>query len=91
MYEVDTGAYPKALQDMIQQPSDVKDWKGPYLDAQNLIDPWGHPYVYVYPARRNASGYDLYSMGPDGQDSTPDDIGKLAGRHFELMKRGERS
>jgi len=75
MYEVDTGNYPKALQDLVQQPGDVKDWKGPYLDAQNLMDPWGHPYVYVYPGRRNAAGYDLYSMGADEQDGTADDIG----------------
>ena len=29
MYEVDTGSYPKSLQDLVQQPSDVKGWDGP--------------------------------------------------------------
>ena len=37
-----------------------------------LIDPWDHPYVYVYrvPATlwRNP-GFVLYSIGPDGRDS----------------------
>lgn len=76
MYGVDTGSFPKSLQDLVQQPSDVQGWKGPYFDPAALQqDPWGHPYVYVFPGRKNTSGYDLYSLGPDGQDGTQDDIG----------------
>lgn len=75
MFEVDTGSYPKSLQDMVQQPGDVKGWKGPYLDQQNLLDPWGHPYVYVIPGRHNPNSYDLYSLGPSGQDGNADNIG----------------
>jgi general secretion pathway protein G len=76
MYEVDTGQFPKTLQDMVGQPSDVKNWHGPYFDPPTVpLDPWDHPYVYVYPGRHNTTGYDLYSMGPDGQDGTADDIG----------------
>ncbi len=74
MYDVDTGRYPSSLNDLMTQPSDAKGWKGPYLDNMP-VDPWGHPYVYVFPGRKNTSGFDLYSMGPDGQDGTPDDIG----------------
>jgi general secretion pathway protein G len=76
IYEVDTGRYPASLNDLTVQPADVKGWKGPYLEASQIpVDPWGHPYVYVYPGRKNPSGYDLYSMGADGQDGTADDIG----------------
>lgn len=76
MFEVDTGNYPKSLQDLIQQPTDVRNWKGPYLDEQAPpVDPWGHPYVYVFPGRHNPNGYDLYSLGPSGQDGAPDNIG----------------
>jgi general secretion pathway protein G len=76
MYEVDTGSYPKTLQDMIQQPNDVQHWKGPYFDPPTIpLDPWGHPYVYVFPGRHNPNSYDLYSVGPDGQDGNSDDIG----------------
>ena len=32
-YEVDNGFYPKSLQDLIQQPSNARNWHGPYLDA----------------------------------------------------------
>ncbi|MEZ0387621.1 MAG: type II secretion system major pseudopilin GspG [Verrucomicrobium sp.] len=40
-----------------------------------LMDPWGKPYQYRNPGKKNASSYDLYSMGPDGQEGTVDDIG----------------
>jgi len=76
MYEVDTGSYPRSLQDLVQQPSDVKGWHGPYFDPPEVpMDPWDHAYVYIYPGRHNTTGYDLYSMGLDGQDGTADDIG----------------
>ena len=44
------------------------------INRQSLIDPWGHPYIYEYPGKRNPSGYDLISAGPDGQMNTGDDI-----------------
>jgi general secretion pathway protein G len=73
-YEVENGSYPKGLQDLITRPNDAKSWSGPYLDELPK-DPWGQPYVYVYPGRNNTTGYDLYSVGHDGQDGTADDIG----------------
>jgi general secretion pathway protein G len=73
-FEVDNGFYPKGLQDLIQQPSNAKNWHGPYLD--NLpVDPWGNAYIYYYPGKHNTTGYDLVSMGPDGKEGTDDDIG----------------
>ena len=75
MYEVDVGRYPSSLNDLLAQPSDAKGWKGPYIDGALPEDPWGHPYVYVFPGRKNTTGYDLYSVGLDGQDGTQDDIG----------------
>ena len=73
-YEVENGSYPKSLTDLVQRPGDAKNWNGPYLD-EIPKDPWGQPYVYVYPGRNNPSSYDLYSIGRDGQDGTADDIG----------------
>jgi general secretion pathway protein G len=73
-YEVENGTYPKSLQDLVTRPGDAKSWSGPYLDELPK-DPWGNPYVYVFPGRNNPNGYDLYSMGRDGQDGTADDIG----------------
>lgn len=74
-YEVDNGSYPKSLQDLVIQPSDAQNWRGPYLKTTDIpLDPWGSPYVYEYPGRRNPSGYDLYSVGPDKRENTEDDI-----------------
>jgi general secretion pathway protein G len=30
------------------------------------LDPWGHPYQYVYPGRRHT--FDIYSLGADGRE-----------------------
>ena len=75
-YEVDNGFYPKGLQDLLKQPSNAKNWRGPYLDPATLpVDPWGNPYVYYYPGKHNTTSYDLLSVGPDGKEGTDDDIG----------------
>ena len=74
-FEVDNGFYPKSLQDLIQQPSNARNWHGPYFDPPTLpMDPWGNPYVYYYPGKHNPTGYDLLSVGPDGKEGTDDDI-----------------
>jgi general secretion pathway protein G len=38
------------------------------------LDPWGTPYNYASPGKKNPSGFDLYSSGPDKQTGTADDI-----------------
>jgi general secretion pathway protein G len=74
-FEVDNGFYPKSLQELVQQPSNARNWHGPYFDPPVLpIDPWGNPYIYYYPGKHNTTGYDLLSMGLDGKEGTDDDI-----------------
>ena len=76
-FEVDTGSYPRGndgLMQLVAQPSDVTNWRGPYLKDAIPLDPWGHPYVYEFPGKMNPSGYDVRSAGPDGQLGTNDDI-----------------
>jgi len=75
-YEVDNGAYPRGssgLSDLVSQPRDAQNWRGPYI-KELKTDPWGNPYIYEFPGKYNTSGYDLSSMGPDGQANTEDDI-----------------
>lgn len=36
-------------------------------------DSWGMPYLYRYPGRKNPSGYDVFSSGPDRIPDTADD------------------
>jgi general secretion pathway protein G len=76
-FEVDTGHYPKGksgLLELIQQPRDAQNWKGPYLKGDIPNDPWGHPYIYECPGKHNPSSYDLASIGPDGRAGNDDDI-----------------
>jgi general secretion pathway protein G len=75
-FEVDNGYYPKTggLDDLINQPANAPEWKGPYLKKGVPLDPWGNQYTYDYPGKHNANGYDIMSMGPDGRANTDDDI-----------------
>jgi general secretion pathway protein G len=84
-FEVDTGSYPRGqdgLNQLLVQPADVTNWRGPYLKSDIPLDPWGHAYVYEFPGKVNPSGYDIRSMGPDGQAGTGDDIvnARISGR-----------
>lgn len=76
-FEVDNGYYPKGsdgLSELIEQPNNAPDWRGPYIKKGVPVDPWGNPYVYEYPGRKNSGGYDLSSNGPDGRAGGDDDV-----------------
>lgn len=74
-FEVDTGSYPQGnLDALLNQPNNAQNWKGPYLKKGVPLDPWGNAYVYTFPGKRNANGYDLMSTGPDGRSGTDDDV-----------------
>lgn len=76
-FEVDNGFYPKGkggLNDLIQQPNNAANWKGPYLKSEIPLDPWGNAYIYECPGKHNPSSYDILSMGPDGRVGGDDDI-----------------
>lgn len=74
-FEVDIGRFPtteEGLGALFAAPSGATNWRGPYLKRSLPSDPWGNAYVYKFPGTHNASGYDLYSMGPDGREGTDD-------------------
>ena len=56
-------------------PGAGRRWAGPYIKISIPADPWGRPFRYQSPGRHNTASYDLWSLGPDGRDGTPDDIG----------------
>lgn len=51
-------------------------WDGPYINTETLPrDPWGNSYQYEFPATHNKMNVpDIWSLGPDGQENTEDDI-----------------
>jgi len=76
-FEVDCSRYPtteEGIQALIQQPSTLTEWRGPYLKRGMPKDPWQNPYVYRCPGQHNPNGYDLYTLGLDGQEGGGDDI-----------------
>ena len=77
VFEIDAGRYPtteEGIAALVQPPSQVKAWNGPYLKRGVPNDPWGNPYIYRYPGQFNPTGYDLSSNGPDGAEGGGDDI-----------------
>ncbi len=77
LYRLDNYAYPstdQGLEALSQKPvPDPPRWKeGGYVDRLPM-DPWQHSYQYLSPGSHGS--LDIYSMGPDGQSGTDDDIG----------------
>jgi general secretion pathway protein G len=44
------------------------------IDAEGLVDPWGQPYQYRNPSKKNKTGFDIFSAGPDMKPDTQDDV-----------------
>jgi general secretion pathway protein G len=67
MYKLDVGRYPstdQGLSALIEKPSDVERWNGPYLrKAKVPVDPWQQPYQYKFPGEHG--NFDLFSLGAD--------------------------
>ena len=75
-YRLDNDAFPttdEGLQALTVQPSDARNWKGPYLTHNVPLDPWGNAYVYQSPGPAGED-YLVSSYGPDGQPGGNDDI-----------------
>lgn len=72
-YRLDNGSYPtteqglEALRDRPTRAPVPANWRGPYLRKAVPNDPWGRPYLYRFPGEREAGGFDLRSLGRDGQ------------------------
>jgi general secretion pathway protein G len=87
LYAVDMRTFPSSedgLQALIEPPSDERaaaKWEGPYLDDDVLpVDPWDNPFEYEYPPTNNTRDFpDIWSLGPDGEADTDDDIGNWRG------------
>ena len=74
LYEADNGRYPDQLTDLMKNPGNSPDWRGPYLKKGVAKDPWGTGYIYHAPGTHNTDGYDLFSVGPDRKEGTADDV-----------------
>jgi len=81
-YELESGNLPtteQGLKALVTKPTVdpiPAHWRA--MLEEESVDPWGHPYQYRNPGKHNPDKYDVFSMGPDGQPDTADDIGNWA-------------
>lgn len=82
---LDIGRFPteeEGLAMLFRTPQDeclAALWRGPYLDEDVPLDPWGNPYQYSTPGR-DGRPFALYSLGADGRpggEGNDADIGFL--------------
>ncbi|WP_428487831.1 type II secretion system major pseudopilin GspG [Rhodopila sp.] len=69
MYKLDVGSYPttdQGLRALVEQPTGVTTWNGPYVKGAVPVDPWNHQYAYRDPSNRPGHDFDLCSEGPSG-------------------------
>jgi general secretion pathway protein G len=89
LYAVDNRTFPSTedgLKSLLVRPAESttssettqsSNWDGPYMDAEALpVDPWGNPYQYEFPPTKGSRKDfpNIWSLGPDGEDNTEDDI-----------------
>ena len=96
-YRLNVGHYPTedegGLKALLEKPNFQNEttgekWQGPYLKpGTKLVDPWGNDLKYELVDKALAADsktkmpYKLYSIGPDNQPDTEDDI--------SLVKEGD--
>jgi general secretion pathway protein G len=72
-YRLDNGRYPttdQGLEALWEEPTAEprpSNWRGPYLRKAVPMDPWNSPYLYASPGELHANGYDIVTLGADGQ------------------------
>ena len=67
-FRLDTGRYPSMEEGLgaLTRPLEPGlRWRGPYLQKDVPLDPWGMPYQYRFPGAKQAADFDLYSLGAD--------------------------
>jgi len=91
MYAVDMKSFPlteEGLQLLVAAPEDealAKNWDGPNIEGGKLPrDPWGREFQYEFETSKSedSKGTDsfprIFSLGPDRQPGTADDISNQA-------------
>ena len=74
-FQMDTGALPSTLEELVKAPGDAQGWLGPYAKEADLKDPWKNPFQYKVPGE--SAPFDLVSYGADrkpGGESVNADI-----------------
>ena len=73
LYRLHNNSYPNTAQGLdalLSNPGDSKRWRGPYIEKEKLVDPWGQPFDYNSDGRN----IQIISSGVDTQMGTDNDI-----------------
>ena len=65
MYRVHNNSYPtssQGLQALVANPGSSRRWRGPYIEEEKLMDPWGLEFTYEAEGRN----FRIISAGADG-------------------------
>jgi general secretion pathway protein G len=79
MYRLDNSVYPstdQGLEALVEEPSGTptpRNYREDGYIRRLPQDPWGNDYILNSPGER--SRIDIFSVGPDGEEGTDDDIG----------------
>ncbi len=77
-YKMNGGHYPtqgQGLNALVVKPNSTpipKKWVKQLKESP--MDPWGNPYAYRFPGKKNPGEYEIISNGPDGIANTGDDL-----------------
>ena len=78
IYKLKAGGYPtteQGLKALVEKPAVApipRQWE--QVMGNMLVDPWGHPYQYRFPSKKDPAKFEISSNGPDGVADTADDI-----------------
>jgi general secretion pathway protein G len=78
-YRLDNARFPtteQGLDALVERPSSPPEPRsyqpGGYIKRDGLKDPWGQPFEYSIPGEHNPHSFDVWSIGPDGQEGGDD-------------------
>jgi general secretion pathway protein G len=72
-YKIDNMTVPtqaQGLEALVTRPTSdpaPKQWVQ-YVKPELLVDPWGKKYQYRNPGKQNPTGYDIFTLAPDGSE-----------------------
>lgn len=80
LFFADIGRFPtekEGLGALNRRPPLLPNWRGPYINGDFSVDPWGNDYVYrVF---GDGASYELFTYGPEGE---------AAGKLFLIVRGG---
>lgn len=67
----DVGRFPtseEGIEALVDAPPGLSSWGGPYIQSEELLDPWGVDLAYGHPAVHGNLAFDLYCLGRNAKD-----------------------